>query len=246
MPIRRYELKSLPELRVNSAVTPALNQLKTAHLTISGVLDSLHVVRQANASGDARGRLREAEVDLIRAAVVFAGASLDAVVKRQARDALPALLAVGSANRLSLKEFKSHVSASIRDKQPSKTWTDAVLADDPRQAMVEVYVSNLTTGSLQSTTDLKRMRTALGIAVEELADHRIDELGPFLKARNQIAHDLDTKDPSDSTWGQRHGRTVSTTVSQCDAVLAIATIYVQQVSVALGGPPKRGRPRKRA
>jgi len=96
-----------------------------AHTTLQGIFESLHVVRQAASSSgkDARGRLNEGEVDLLRSALVLAGAGLDAVLKRLARDALPQLLAVGSTQVAADKAFKTHVSAQVRDKTPSTTWT---------------------------------------------------------------------------------------------------------------------------
>ncbi len=141
MPIRKYSLATLPERRVHRRAAPALTHLGVAHTTLQGIFESLHVVRQAaSASGrDARGRLKEGEVDLLRSALVLAGAGLDAVVKRLARDALPRLLAVGSTQVAADKAFKAHVSAQVRDKTPATSWTQAILDQDPRQAMIRLY-----------------------------------------------------------------------------------------------------------
>lgn len=132
MPIRKYSLAPLTDRRVHRRASPALTHLKVAHATLQGIFESLHVVREAAAvpGKDARGRLKEGEVDLLRSALVLAGAGLDAVVKRLARDALPELLAVGSTRAAADKIFKTHVSVQIRDKTPSTSWTQAIL--DPR------------------------------------------------------------------------------------------------------------------
>ncbi len=85
MSIRKYGLASLPDRRVHRQASPALRHLAVAHSTPQGIFESLHVVRLAAAdvSGkDARGRLNEGEVDLLRSALVLAGAGLDAVLKR--------------------------------------------------------------------------------------------------------------------------------------------------------------------
>jgi hypothetical protein len=122
MSIRKYSLTTLPDRRVHRRASNAQRHLVVAHSTLQGIFESLHVVRlaAADASGkDARGRLNEGEVDLLRSALVLAGAGLDAVVKRLARDALPELLAVGSARLGADKVFKTHISVQIRDKTPS-------------------------------------------------------------------------------------------------------------------------------
>jgi hypothetical protein len=121
----KYSLAPLPERRVHRGASPALTHLGVAHTTLQGIFESLHVVRQeASSSGrDGRGPLNEGEVDLLRSALVLAGAGLDAVVKRLARDALPQLLAVGTTQAAADKEFKTHVSAQVRDRTPSTAWT---------------------------------------------------------------------------------------------------------------------------
>ena len=71
MPIRKYTPAPLPERRVYPRASPAARHLAVAHATLQGIFESLHVVRQAaaGASGkDARGRLNEGEVDLLRSA----------------------------------------------------------------------------------------------------------------------------------------------------------------------------------
>ena len=85
----------LPERRVHDRAAPALKHLAVAHQTLQGIFDSFHVVRTAPGDKDGRGRLKEAEIDLLRSALVLAGAGLDAVLKRLVRDALPEMLAVG-------------------------------------------------------------------------------------------------------------------------------------------------------
>lgn len=245
MPIKKYTVADFPQRRVHGRAAPADKHLRVAHATLEGVFESLHVVRQAAAgAGEARGRLRESEVDLLRSSLVLAGAGLDAVVRRLARDALPTLLAVGSTQTAAHRVFKDHVRTRVRTKVPSGPWTVAVLADDPRQSMIELYVSERTQGSLQSEKDLRGMRDALGIAEHVITDDVIGGLGPFLTARNQVAHDLDIKDPEDEAGGHRRTRTVKTVVRQCDLALSAADSFVVAVSDALGGPPPLGRPKK--
>ena len=117
MSVRKYCVAPLPERRVHGRAAPALKHLTVAHQTLEGIFDSFHVVRTATGASDkdGRGRLKEAEVDLLRSALVLAGAGLDAVLKRLARDALPELLAVGATHAEAGKAFRAHVSTQVRD-----------------------------------------------------------------------------------------------------------------------------------
>lgn len=245
MPVRKYGVAPLPERRIHRRAAPALNHLTVAHQTLEGIFDSFHVVRTAAGASDqdGRGRLKEAEVDLLRSALVLAGAGLDAVLKRLAKDALPELLSIGSTHPEADRAFKTHVSAQVRDKPPSTSWTRAILDADPRQAMIRLYVEERTQGSLQNEKDLGAIRGALGVS-SQVTDQQIADLRPFLTARNQVAHDLDIKAPEDETWGSRYRHAAKTVVDQCDLVLGLAGAFIDAASGELGGPPTRGRPRK--
>jgi hypothetical protein len=247
MSVWKYSVAPLPEQRVHGRAAPALKHLTVAHQTLEGIFESLHVLRTAPGAPDkdGRGRLKEAEVDLLRSALVLAGAGLDAVLKRLARDALPELLAVGSTHAAADKAFKAHVSTQVRDKTPSTSWTKAILDADPRQAMIRLYVEEHTQGSLQKEKDLQAIRGALGVSDRVIMDQQIADLRPFLTARNQVAHDLDIKAPEDETWGPRYRRSAKTVVDQCDQVLGLAGAFVDAVSGELGGPPPLGRPKVR-
>jgi hypothetical protein len=247
MSVRKYCVAPLPERRVHGRAAPALKHLTVAHQTLEGIFESFHVVRTATGASDkdGRGRLKEAEVDLLRSALVLAGAGLDAVLKRLARDALPELLAVGATHAEAGKAFRAHVSTQVRDK-PSTSWTKAILDADPRQAMIRLYVEEHTQGSLQNEKDLRAIRGALGVSDQVITDQQIADLRSFLMARNYVAHDLDIKAPEDETWGPRYRHAAKTVVDQCDEVLGLAGAFVDAVSDELGGPPTRGRPPRKS
>jgi hypothetical protein len=238
MPIWKYSLAPLPERRVHGRASPALAYLQVAHTTLQGIFESLHVVREAAGASrrDARGRLREGEVDLLRSALVLAGAGLDVVLKRLARDALPELLAVGSTQAAAGRKFKNHVRAQIENKTPP-LWLQAILDPDPRQAMIRLYVKERTQASLLSKENLLAIRDALGIDKNVLPDERIYRLAAFLTARNRVAHDLDIKAPEDPSPGTRYSRQINLVANQCDLVLGLADAFIVAVSDELGGPP---------
>jgi hypothetical protein len=235
MPIKKYQLATLPPPAVHRRVRPAQKQLYVAHTTLQGVFESLHVVRTASAGqpgGTARGRLKEGEVDLLRCAIVLAGAGMDAVVRRLATDALPTLLESPAKYPEAAKRFRQHVADQVKVRGAPKSWVEAILSDDPRPEMIRLYVGHLTQGSLQSETDLRRVRDALGVT-QEISDETIVGLKGFLIARNQVAHDLDLKRPDDETRGSRYSRTVPKVLEQCNEVVRLTSNYVTGVSELL-------------
>lgn len=240
MPVRRYGLEPLPPRSVNVLAGPALQHLETAHRTLQGIFDSLHIVRERSFAekANARGRFKEPEVDLLRSALVLAGSGLDAVVKRLAADALPPMLASGRQLGAE-KKFKDHVRIRVFDVKPGGDWIDAVLDADPRRAMIRRYVSERVAGSLQSEDELKKMRDAFGISEGALPDGRIESLRDYFQARNRIAHDLDIRTPTHPTAPTRGGRYTHKALvveGQCNLVLGVAGDFIDRVSQNLGGP----------
>lgn len=239
MALRKYELPELASEALHVKARPAGQHLKTAHATLQGVFSSLHVVRVAEAAESRtshRGRPTEPQVDLLRSALVLAGAGLEAVVKRLTQDTLPILLLPKSSARDSKKMMKEFIRARL-DQKPTADLVHAITSDMPRHAMARVYVNELTSGSIQSEKDLRRLREALGIGDSIIPEARITALRPFLTARNQVAHDLDLKDPSDPSRGKRRSRSITTVVHQCTEAMAVAESFVVAVSDKLGGPP---------
>jgi hypothetical protein len=106
--IKRYELNPLALPRfVHDRARPAREELRVAHDTLQGIFDSLHAVRvAARVDKDARGRLNEGEVDLLRSAVVLAGAGMEAVIKRLVTDALPMILAQPAKHPLAVAKYE--------------------------------------------------------------------------------------------------------------------------------------------
>lgn len=78
-------IKQLSDPVVHSAAETAQRYLTSAYESVAAVLTNLELVRQnrRNEGQGLRGRLTDNEEDLLRAAIVFAGAGLDACLKRQ-------------------------------------------------------------------------------------------------------------------------------------------------------------------
>ncbi|MHB8794811.1 MAG: hypothetical protein ACYC90_05010 [Candidatus Nanopelagicales bacterium] len=243
MPIRKYVLAPLPARRLDSKARPAARHLVTAHQTVNGILESLHVVRLAaiaQSGSGTQGRLREGEVDLLRSALVLSGAGLEAVLKRLAHDTLPTLLTTAGRHPEANKSYSRFVSTRL-DGPPSKALRTAILSNAPRRSLVRLHVEAVTAGSIQSERDLINLRDAFGI-LSAVPDARIFGLRQFFLARNQVAHDLDLCSPNDGNPGPRHSRRITTVVAQCDEVLTVAGEFLDAVSAGLAAKARKSPP----
>ena len=170
-----------------------------------------------------RGRLARDEEDLLRAALVFTSSGLDACCKRL-RDTLEHLIA-GNTNAGS--KFHDFIKQELAT-GPSGPLAQAILATEPREQMIKVYVDVRTKASLQGSGDLKsRVRDTLGISNAQLPVAQIETLDKFFEARNAIVHDLDYEDPSAPSSPARWRRKMEDVRDDCDAVLTIVAAIVR-------------------
>jgi hypothetical protein len=80
--------------------------------SVDTVLETLDGLRAAR--GRVRGRLTSAEEDLLRAAIVFTGATLDATLKQLIRDALPRLLEKSTQSHDKFEAFAAQRLAPVK------------------------------------------------------------------------------------------------------------------------------------
>jgi hypothetical protein len=216
-------------------VKSSWNRLVAAHGSVSGLFDTLHVLRERAAkTKDPRGRLSEDELDQLRAAIVFTSAALDACLRRLLRDALPVLIPAGpeAAGR-----FTGYLHTERLRGELSKTTKDAITSADPRGQLIDLYVTHLAGSSLQSWTDLKKVRDALGLPANgasiDLSNDRLEGLKDFFIARNEIAHELDLVDPSVRGSRSRRHRDMTIVGTQCSDTLAVIEDFLRATAAAV-------------
>ncbi|WIJ45585.1 hypothetical protein [Curtobacterium citreum] len=199
----------------------ARRRLESSHQTVQGVLNGLRDARLNR--GASRGTPRDTDKDLLRAAIAFAGAGVDATLKALLRDALPTLVLEHGKSGSAVKAF----AKMLFDEEP-KTALKVLVSGDPTRKLHDEFVQHRTKGSLQATSDLKQARAALGLsATGPLSDDSIDALEMAFAARNQIIHELDLKTPSGRGDWSKHSRTMTASVSQIDQLFAITVAFVQ-------------------
>lgn len=164
------------------------------------------------------------EVDVVRSAIVFTSAGLDATMKRLVNDVGRALVPISGTG--ARHQYQEYLKQSLAAPTIDVRLRDAVIDVDPNSRLLDVYLSERTRASFQGSTDLKtRVRSVLGIARSKVPDGHLENLDEFFVARNAISHDMDLKNPAtDST--ARHHRDVEVVIRQCDQVFAVAALLI--------------------
>lgn len=157
------ELQELSPACGEPGTDTAQRFLTSAFESVEPVFQTLRTVRRLRReeTGDIRGRLTSPEEDLLRAAVVFTGAALDAALKQLIRDMLPVLL---ERNEQAHEKFEAFAADRLGTGEIADTKMIArhLTSPDPRARLIEDYIYELTGSSLQSAEEVQK--TAGGTA----------------------------------------------------------------------------------
>lgn len=210
-------------------VKPSWDRLVAGHEAVRGLFDTLHILREKAANdSDPRGRLSEEQLDQLRAGIVFTSAALDACLRGLLRDCLATLIAAGGAAEGAFTKylFEGPLSGTL-----ARSTKKAIAHADPRGQLIDMYVQSLAGSSLQSPTDLRKVRDALGLpdndGSNDLTDHRLDALEDFFAARNEIAHELDLVEPAGRGSRRRRHRDMEKVGQQCNEALKVIETFLR-------------------
>lgn len=182
-----------------------------------------------------KGRKSKVEVDVVRSAIVFSSAGLDASMKRLVND-VGRVLAVrpGTGAR---HEFEEHLKREMAKTSIAPSFRQAVLDIQVADQLLVHYLAERTKASFQGSKDLRvRVRQTLGIPKGDVPDTDLAALDDFFLARNKISHDMDLKDPASDSIAREH-RDSATVAGQCAAVFKVAAGLINGAAVAC----KKGR-----
>ena len=181
------------------ASAPAHEEAEDAHKILEYALEaSTSLLKAFDASRSARratgGNTTTEEQDLLRAMLVFAGAGLDASVKRLIESCLPVLARRASGVREALEGFaarrlRDESSTSGASARGYALLASAISSPTPQAAVVRAYVDDLIGSSLQSVDRVFEALSALGIQKEVAVDR--EQLKTVFIARNNIVHEMD-------------------------------------------------------
>lgn len=205
-----------------------------AHESSSQALEAMHTLRgmrREQAGRAAGGRTSDQDQDLLRAMLVFACAGADAAMKALIEDALPALAERHPEVQSQVTAFTSRFisdSGTVTSKQVAELISHPV---SPRAGIIEKFVEELTGGSLQSPSELQRVRAALGIENDKLVKD-ITALKDAFGARNEIIHELDLN-PATERWTRRQ-RPLATMVGMANSIFDVTVRILEAVTESLG------------
>jgi len=208
--------------------------LASAYDSVDAVLETLETLRdlrRQQAGGRIPGRLTSNEEDLLRAAIVFTGAGMDATLKQLIRDTLPGLLDVSD---LSHDKFEAFAGQRLGTGEIADTKMIAryLISADPRRRLIEDYIYDLTGSSLQSAEEVGKVAGALGINDGALRK-RIDGLKDWFSARNEVSHELDLQRPEQPGDRTRRTRPMGTTKTLCQEGLEVTQLIVNAAGALL-------------
>jgi hypothetical protein len=207
--------------------------LASAYDSVEAVLENLATVRdlRKQETGDIRGRLPANEEDLLRAAIVFTGAGLDAMLKQLIRDTLPSLLDTSAQAQ---EKFEGFAADELGTGEIADTRAIAryVTSANPRERLIEDYIYTLTGSSLQSADEVQKAAGALGIDDNALRK-RIGGLKDVFVARNEISHELDLQRPERQGDRARRTRSINPTKSLCHEGLEVGQLIINAVGAML-------------
>jgi hypothetical protein len=180
------ECPAIPEHENEKALQNAHSILTRAIESAQSFFDAFAKVRE---SRNAEETPTDHEQDLLRAALMFAAAGLDAMVKQLVRDALGIVIDKDKGARSQFSEYveKRLIRTSALDvKYVART----LVSSNPREHLKKELVRDLTGNSLQSKDQLLRVAASFAIRPEDISND-INKLKTVFDARNEIAHEMD-------------------------------------------------------
>jgi len=223
-------LTQLPSLEptvldLDSPLNVAQRYLASAYDSVASLVQDTYPALRAQRPGS-RGRLTHAEQDVFRAATVFAGAGVDAVLKEALRGAIPIQIKRSEPAREKYVDFvvKHLQSAEGVDlRRLARLLTSEAQGEDLRES----YISWLTGSSLQSRAQVTNTLAALGLQGQKELFKDASRLDLLFKARNEIAHEMDMTPSSARGQGKRsrRERALTTYIEICHSALN----YTQRV-----------------
>jgi hypothetical protein len=142
------EFDHAPEKPANEEAARGFAVLDSARTAASSFM-TLHDADQGGKESD------EAQQDLLWAALLFAAAGVDSMVKQLIADALPAVIERSEGARAKLEDY---VDRRLRrdDQSGTKLLAAALASTDARSVIVDALVRELRSTSLQSVEELSR------------------------------------------------------------------------------------------
>lgn len=207
-----------------------LDQATQAKKSLLGACDASRTARGDGKGGLAKGTLTNAEQDLLRAMLVFAGAGLDAVLKQLVKDALRGLASKDSSVQAELEKFairQLRDDGALSDAASGRKFLGQIIASPrPQDRLLDLYIRDLTGDSLQSPDQVMKTATALGLDTAKLAIN-VGKLRSVFDTRNTIIHELDID--LEGKTRKRNNRGRDSMEKDADLLLDLSRRFIEEV-----------------
>ncbi len=156
----RFGTPDEPAVSFGSPLYRSQRFLMTAYEAVAGLFETSYPAVRALRSGT-RGRLADAEHDLFRAAVVFAGAGLDTVFKEALRSCVAMQIDRSAGAR---EKYIDFVTRYIQNGPTIDAQRLAILltTDDTDAALKEAYIQQLTGSRSLFKSELEEVQANCG------------------------------------------------------------------------------------
>lgn len=210
------------------ATSNPLNRTQTLFIDGVSSVNSLFSLYSLTTKSS-KGRPHHAQQDLLRATLVFAGATLDSTIKRLIQDALFDVVNISDSGKEEVAKFIQRQMLQNLDKKGGKFLSMALLADSPRESIVSYLVEETTGESFQSFERLLTASKLLGFSLKPK-----DDLKRALEARNQIIHEMDaTSEAPGQGKHNRRPRKKSNIKKWSKELLTVAETFLIEVDKSL-------------
>jgi hypothetical protein len=213
-------------------IVPAWWRLVSTRDSVAGLFDILYSVRHTATYGEhwtGYSGFSDGFQDLLRAAIVFTSAGVDACLEVLLVHAVPVLI---DCNGNARGKFERYIDNQANAPKVTQDFLGAIKDLNPRMRLLELYVRDLTSASFQGSKSIKdRCLAALGITNEQLPYSRLTTLESFFRARNDVAHRLDLMQPTkDDAKPDRQPRRQDDVGQMCDEVLILVCDLIKTVA----------------
>jgi len=178
-----------------------------------------------------KGRRAQREVDLLRAALVFSSAGIDASMTQLVNDAGRVLIRTSATGAHA--QYREFLKQAVPAKSVDSGLRDVLLDMEIEESVLTYYLSQKTKASFQGSGDLKkRVVTVLGLSPSTLSQSVVDELDEFFTARNEIVHQMDFTEGLGNSVA-RKSRDLNEVMEQCSSALGAAAKLVNATATVL-------------
>lgn len=191
-------------------------------------LQTLYDKLQKNRAG---GAPTHEEQDLLRAMVVFAGAAMDATVKRIIADCLPVLIQRNEQSRGEASKFLSrNILKKLDDDKTLQVLARALLSPEPHSELTDQIIRKATGDSLQSYDELCKAARLLGVSEHDIPKKDLVEA---IAVRNRIIHEMDVTEATRPGEKRRQQRKRDEMRAHAKALSVAANYFIVEVDKLL-------------